>query len=451
MKAPSFSRPAFHSYSVLATLVLGLFLVNACSKTNDTTTVTPTNGVSIGSIDPTTGTGGTVVTIVGTGFSTTLTDNKVKFNGVDATVQTATATRLTVVAPTTGQTGAISVQNGSQTTSGPTFTYTAAAANEPVVTTYAGTGVSGFVEGTAKTAQFDKPFNIAVDLTGNVYVTEYSGVGGARIRKIAPDGTVSTLAGSSTYGYKDGNGSAAQFRNASKMVCDAQGNIYVYDDSRIRKVTPTGDVTTVAGTGGCGSTDGPAASASFCGAGGMVLSPAGDLYLCDANNFRIRKISGGQVTTVAGGKMGSADGTGTAAQFTGSIAGITIDSKGNLYVGDTRTLRKITPQGVVTTFVGASTNAGNYTEGTGAAAVIGNFFGMVVDGSDNIYAADFGGLIWKITPAGVATIVTGGALGYKDGGRNALFNSPTDIGRDSQGNLYVTDMNNNVIRKIVLK
>lgn len=330
----------------------------------------------------------------------------------------------------------------------PTST-TSTTGNEPIVTTYAGTGAKGFVDGTLKTAQFDKPYGIAVDGQGNVYVTEYAG---SRIRKIAADGTVSTLAGSGVYGYKDGKGAAAQFRSPGKMVCDSQGNVYVIDDgSRIRKITPAGDVTSVAGNGSCGSADGPVASASFCGLGGIAISSTGDLYICDSNNNRIRKISGGQVTTVAGSKEGYADGAGSVALFKSPNA-IAIDSKDNLYVGQTNLLRKITPQGVVSTFVGSSTGFSGPVQGTGAAVILGSPFGLATDASDNIYVADFTySLIWKITPAGVATIITGGGDGYKEGGRSAQFYSPSDIGRDILGNFYVTDYNNYVIRKIVIK
>lgn len=437
-------------YPVIWTLLAGA-LVIACSKTADTP-VAPTSGVTILSIDPATGPAGTVVTITGSGFSAIITDNIVKFNGITAVVQTAMTTKLTVVAPATGQTGAITVQNGSQTVSGSTFTYqTSSSTTEPIVTTFAGSGVAGYTDGATTTAQFNRPNNIAVDPQGNVYVTDYAG---SRIRKITPAGVVSTFAGTSANGYKDGKATEAQFFNPGKMVFDAQGNMFVCDATnvRIRKITPAGDVTTVAGNGSCGSTDGPAASASFCGLGAITVAPNGDLYICDSNNFRIRKISGGQVTTVAGSnKSGYADGTGTAALFTGSIVGITIDSKGNLYIGDTRTLRKITPQGVVSTFVGANTNMGNAVEGTGSAAVIGNIWGMAIDPSDNIYAADFDNdRIWKITSGGVATTITGGTSGYKNSGKSSQFNTTTDVARDNQGILYVPDINNNVIRKIVL-
>ena len=433
-------------FTGLASLLLVFLLVNACSKSG--TTITPGADVFILSLDPATGTGGTVVTINGGGFSNTTTDNKVKFNGVDVVVQTATTTKLTVVAPTTGQTGVVTVQNGtSVSVNGPTFTY--AAANEPIVTTYAGTGVEGFVEGPLKTAQFNKPQNIAVDLQGNMYVTEYTG---GRIRKISADGVVSTLAGSAATGYKDGKGAAALLFNPGKMVCDPQGNIYFTDaGSRIRKVTPAGDVTTIAGGANCGSTDGPAASATFCGLGHIALAANGDLYVCDSNNFRVRKISNGQVTTVAGSKEGYANSTGTAALFNGGLTGITIDSKGNLFVSETYTVRKITPQGAVSTFLGKNKGFGTPTEGTGAAAIVGDFFGLTIDPADNIYVADFQSRVWKITPAAVGTIITGGNKGYKDGGRFAQFDQPSDIGRDSQGNLYVADIFNNVIRKITLR
>jgi sugar lactone lactonase YvrE len=228
-----------------------------------------------------------------------------------------------------------------------------------VVTTFAGTaGVQGSTDGTGAAASFFAPVSTAVDSAGNVYVGDTQN---STIRKITPAGVVTTLAGTAgVIGSADGTGPAAQFSGIEGLTIDGAGNLYALDTNAIRKITPAGVVTTLAGVAGAngsaGSADGTGAAAQFFGPMGIAADGAGNLYVTDTKNDTIRKVTPiGIVTTLAGtpDKNGSADGMGAAAQFS-QPDGIACDSAGNLYVADfdNETVRKITPNGLVTTIVG---------------------------------------------------------------------------------------------------
>jgi sugar lactone lactonase YvrE len=326
-----------------------------------------------------------------------------------------------------------------------------------VVTTLAGTpGSRGSADGTGAAARFYYPDGITTDSAGNVYVADtYNHT----IRKITSAGVVTTLAGTArSSGSADGTGAAARFYYPQGITTDSAGNMYVADryNYTIRKITSAGVVTTLAGTAGSsGSADGTGAAASFASPKGITTDSAGNVYVADANNHTIRKItSAGVVTTLAGtvGSYGSADGTGAAASFN-YPQGITTDSAGNLYVADTSNsiIRKITSAGVVSTFAGAVWATGS-ADGTGAAASFNNTFGTATDSAGNVYVADSGNhTIRKITSAGVVTTLAGLANnpGSADGtGAAASFNYPQGITTDSAGNVYVADYYNHTIRKI---
>ncbi|SFF63613.1 Sugar lactone lactonase YvrE [Duganella sp. CF458] len=185
---------------------------------------------------------------------------------------------------------------------------------------------------------------IAVDKSGNLFVAGYAT---NQIAKITPAGVLSVLAGDSTLGTADGQGQAATFSNPFGICIDAADNLYVTDavSDRIRKVTPDGLVTTIAGSGNVGGkADGPAASASFDQPLGIAIDKAGYLYVADARNNLVRKISpGGMVTTLAGSVSGSADGIGGTASFS-MARGIAADNRGNLIMVDADLLRQLTPQ-----------------------------------------------------------------------------------------------------------
>ena len=258
-----------------------------------------------------------------------------------------------------------------------------------VVTTLAGSGVTGFADGTGTAAQFNYPSGVAIDSSGTVYVADFFN---NRIRKITPAGVVTTLAGSGVAGFADGNGTAAQFFYPTGVAVDSSGTVYVADsyNHRIRKITPAGVVTTLAGSGVAGFADGTGTAAQFYNPQGVVVDSSGTMYVADSGNHRIRKItSAGVVTTLAGsGVAGFADGTGAAAQISGP-AGVAVDSSGTVYVADTgdHRIRKITSAGVVTTLAGSG--AASFADGTGAAAQFNNPRGVAVDSSGTVYVGDY--------------------------------------------------------------
>ena len=192
----------------------------------------------------------------------------------------------------------------------------------------------GSVDGTGNAASFKQPYGVAVDSSGNVYVGDF---GNNKIRKITPAGVVTTLAGSGTAGSADGLGAAASFNIPFGIAVDGSGNVYVGDAGsfKIRKITPAGLVTTLAGSGSSGVADGTGTAASFIMPTGMSVDGGGNVYLGDVGSNKIRKITpSGGVTTLAGtGGAGAANGMGTAASF--NIPwGVAVDSSGNVYVAD---------------------------------------------------------------------------------------------------------------------
>ena len=324
-------------------------------------------------------------------------------------------------------------------------------AHAQVVSTFAGSGLRGSTDAIGTAASFNYPKAVAVDVDGNVYVADN---GNNKIRKISPTKVVSTFAGSGLNGSYDDLGTAASFNSPLGIAVDAAGNVYVADtfNHKIRKISPAGEVTTFAGNGSTGSTDGMGTAASFSYPYSIAVDGGGNLYVSDGHNHKIRKISpAGAVTTFAGsGAAGSTNGIGTAARFNFPY-GIAVDGSGNVYVCDSgnNKIRKISPAGAVTTFAGSGT-AGS-VDGIGTAASFNNPSGITVDQSSNLYVTDYGNQkVRKISPTGeVSSYVGNGAVGNTDGiGTGASFNYPTDVAVDGSGNLYVADANNHKIRKV---
>jgi sugar lactone lactonase YvrE len=411
------------------------------------------------------------------------------------------------------------------------------------VTTLAGNGVAGAVDGVGTSAQFKSPSGIAVDSAGNVYVGDELNY---TIRKITPSGIVSTLAGmAGMKGSSDGIGMAARFQSVGEIAVDRSGAIIVADsgNNAVRRISPDGVVITIAGVlPNRGSGDGTALTSRFNSPGGIARDNAGNVYLADTGNFTIRKLSpGGDVSTFAGkaGTSGAQDGLGTAATFTvpqsisldtqgnvyvadyslirkisavgevklfadsgfatrsgprgapfriqrsilsmafdnrsqlyavesvdanvtrvsptGTFAAIecgpncvplsiTSDPIGNLFVASKGTIRRVSADGAATTFAGSSPNLafplGGWKDGTEADALFSdNMRALAVDNNGNIFVCDTGNhVIRKITPSGVVTTIAGkaGIAGTTLGPLPGLLNAPRGIVIDNAGNLYVT-------------
>ena len=325
------------------------------------------------------------------------------------------------------------------------------------VTTIAGSGSTGYADGSGSAALFNHPAGLAIDASGNLYVADQ---GNNCVRKVTPSGVVTTLAGSTAPGRADGQGAAAEFNNPGGIAVDGAGNVYVTDvlNNAIRKITPSGAVTTIAG-GTEGYADGTGSGAQFFYPSGVAIDGNGNLIVADTYNHRIRKVTpAGVVTTIAGsgstgpGNGGFADGAVTAAQFKGPND-ITLDASGNIYVADdgNNRVRKISGGNVTTVAGDGSTGV---QDGGVASAEFGAPQGIVVDRSGNIYVTEVLNNVREISGGIVTTIAgsTSGASGFQDGiGTAALFNGPNGIVIDASGNLYIVDQDNNAIRKITFQ
>ncbi|HMH20175.1 MAG TPA: hypothetical protein VK563_00295 [Puia sp.] len=324
------------------------------------------------------------------------------------------------------------------------------------VTTYAGNGVSGMIDSGLFAAEFAAPTDITFTSSGELLVTDSSN---HRIRKISiGGGQVTTVAGSGngllSGGYLEGPALSAQFKSPAGCAMDAAGNIYVADNGneRIRKITPARIVSTLAGNGNSNFADGPGTSAMFRQPTAIIIDSAGNLIVTDAGNHRIRMVTpAGVVSTLAGsGIIGTADGAAASAQFQ-FPNGIAMDAAGNIYIADNwnHRIRRLTPAGVVSTIAGS---IAGFADGTGTSAMFNHPTGLKIDASGNLYVADqVNHRIRKITPAGIVTTVAGaGIAGYFDGkAPYAQFNFPAGLAFDTvNGFIYVADLWNNRIRKI---
>jgi uncharacterized protein (TIGR03437 family) len=325
-----------------------------------------------------------------------------------------------------------------------------------VISTVAGSGVGGYSgdNGPATGARLDYPRAVAVDSAGNLYIAD---TGNFCIRKVA-NGAIATVAGNGLQGYSGDNGPAvnAQLNSPYGIAVDSAGNLYIADteNNRVRKVA-NGVITTIAGNGtqGFAGDNGPATSALLTYPEGIAVDSAANLYIADSGNSRVREVANGVITTVAGGAIAgfSGDnGPATSALLT-YPEGVAVDSAGNLYIADPGNFRiRKVANGVITTVVGGGTPVGGSGPATSAQLVSPS--GVAIDSAGNLYVADAdGNRVWKVSNGVIAAVAGNGIQGFSgDGGpaTAAQLNFPLGVAVDSTGDLYIADANNQRVRKV---
>ena len=459
MKTPLLAVILFISVAVLNT---------GCKKSSSAANTPPsltTNDVIINVTSTTAQSGGTISSI----GSSAITENGVCYSASNATptindikvTAPIISTSYSFTANLTGLTPSATYHvrayatNAYGTSYGSVVTFSTSSTLSGVsglVSTFAGSGTAGFNDGTGTTALFSNPGGMASDASGNIYVCD---VFNNRIRKIAPDGTVTTIAGSGVAGNIDGPALSAQFYAPQGLAVDAQGNIFIadYGNNLIRELeASTGSVKTVAGNGIPGYVDGEVfKTAEFNGPCALAIDANNVIYVADRNNNAIRKINtNGTTNTVAGTKAaGYFNTTQNAANlvyaYFRSPSGLALDANGNIYVADigNSAIRKITSAGVVTTIAG----------GPGQSSLLGSPAALAMDKQGNFLIADESGRIIELTAANVLYDLAGAAnvSGYAEGsGTAAKFSNPQGICITPAGNIFVSDFNNNRIRKVVI-
>ena len=320
---------------------------------------------------------------------------------------------------------------------------------------YPGGGFSGD-GGPATSASLSLPTGVAVDAAGNLYIAD---LGNSRVRKVNTSGIITTAAGGGTGG--DGGPATSALLWPAGVAVDAAGNLYIADQyhNRIRKVSPSGIISTVAGNGtpGFSGDGGPATSASF-SAGGVAMDAAGNLYIADGGNNRIRRVdASGIITTVAGNglyKFGGDGGPATTASLS-NPCGVALDAAGNLYIADSgnKRIRKVSPSGIISTVAGNGTRGFSGDGGPATSASLYYPTGVAVDAAGNLYIADRGNdRIRRVNAAGIISTLAGnGTYGFSgDGGpaTAASLRLPTGVAVDAAGNLYIADTYNGRVRKV---
>ncbi|HXQ82037.1 MAG TPA: protease pro-enzyme activation domain-containing protein [Opitutaceae bacterium] len=344
----------------------------------------------------------------------------------------------------------------SNTTGSATSSPASLTVNATGVTTMAGwPGSSGSADGTGWAARFEYPGGVRADANGNLFVSDGTA---NTIRMVTPAGVVTTVAGiAGRSGSTDGPVATALFNGPGGVAVDGAGNLYVADDLNytIRKISG-GTVSTLAGlAGNRGETDGQGQAARFYDPQNLAVDSAGNLYVADGKGNVIRKVTpAGDVTTLAGsGTSGSADGMGTGAEFD-DPTGIAVNASGNVYVADNGndTIRAITAAGVVSTLAGSPRAAGS-ADGNGAAASFDGPAGVSVDMMGNVYVADSNNdTVRMVSPAGAVTTMAGaaGVMEDVDGlPGDARFDMPGDVAVDNAGVIYVADSVNCTIRRLI--
>ena len=331
------------------------------------------------------------------------------------------------------------------------------------ITTIVGNGTGAFAGdgGTATSSEIYRPWGVAIDGNGNLYVADDYNV---RVRKITPAGIISTFAGTGTSSYSGDGGpaTAATFNSIASIAVDAANNVYIADEGnhRIRKIATSGIVTTVAGngTGGFAGDGSAATAASLNFPTGVALDAAGNIYIADYSNQRVRKVTAsGIISTIAGtGTAGySGDGAAATAAQLNQPLNIAVGPSGSVFISDNGNfrVRKINTSGIITTAIGTGSPGFSGDGGAATAAAIYGTYGITTDRSGNIYLGDNGNnRIRKITAAGVISTIagdgTGGFAGDGGAATAAEIYNPIGVAVDTLGNVYIADNYNNRIRKV---
>lgn len=334
------------------------------------------------------------------------------------------------------------------------------------ISTYAGTTTAGNSgdNGPANQAELNYPSGVGTDSSGNLYIADFSN---NQVRKVTlSSGTITAFAGNGTVGYSGDGGQAvnAKFEYPYDIAVDSSGNVYISDSTgcRVRKVAPSGIITTVAGNGNYGySGDGGSATSAELIPTGIAVDSAGNVYIADGNNSRIRKIkvSTGIITTVAGnGTSGdSGDGGSATSAELDTPYGVAVDGSGNIYIADVaaNVVRKVTAStGIITRVAGNGVRGYGGDSGPATSAELEQPRGLTVDSSANIYIADsFNNRIRKVTAStGIITTFAGdGTRGYSGDGSaptSAELNIPYDAAVGSSGVVYIADQYNSRVRAV---
>lgn len=332
-----------------------------------------------------------------------------------------------------------------------------------VISTYAGSGSSssGGDGGAATSAGIRYPSHTIFDASGNMYIAEW---GYNRIRKVTTSGSISTIAGTGVplFGGDGGAATAAYLNQPCGIVIDASGNIIFVDNGnkRVRKINGAGTISTIVGTGvtGYSGDGGQATAAMITDPRGLALDAAGNLFIADAGNQVIRKVNtSGIISTVAGNNTSGFSGDGSAATTAqlNNPQDVAFDAAGNMYISDNlnHRIRKVTTTGTISTFAGTGSLGFSGDGGAATAARLKYPYGLQIDAYDNMYIADGGNnRIRKIKPSGIISTVAGtSSFGFSgDGGpaTAAQLNSPGATSKDASGNLYISDELNYRIRKV---